>query len=203
MGGPLWGGPRGADASVQRIGLIRPAAGPVRHSRQQGARGDARPGRARGKNACSFKKSGIIQQGQRLLRNVGLCAFRTTLLAAWGHRTPGQARVQVGGLPPGVKATAEDIFSPRARFPRPPGREVEILPVSIGLIRFYTRTADRWRSSSPEMARALSRTNSASNPPPALGGKLPVGGIPPLGHVPTGSRFVYRFDCSPAAGPCV
>ena len=44
VGRAVRGGSRGADAEVQRVGLLRPAAGPVRHRREQGALRDACPG---------------------------------------------------------------------------------------------------------------------------------------------------------------
>src|SRR5882724_6854765 len=87
-------------------------------------------------DAGRFDISRIVEQHQRLLRRVGAGTFGRAFLAAGGVKSH-QTRMQEASLPPRVQAAAIETFAvvmlPLAC------REVEIVPVAFGLIRF-----DRW-----------------------------------------------------------
>src|SRR5690349_3834359 len=91
------------------------------------------------KNAGGFDVGGIIEQDQRLLRNVGTIAFGGALFAA--RRVEGQeAGVKKRSLPPGVKPASVLLLVLISHI-RARGK-IQIIPVTVGLIRLNARAAD-------------------------------------------------------------
>src|SRR5205809_1881017 len=65
---------------------------------------------ARGEDACCFNISGIVEQCQRLLRDVRSHTLRDAFFAAWRVERE-KARMEIGTLPVSVKAAAPLVLT--------------------------------------------------------------------------------------------
>src|SRR6185369_11972922 len=93
------------------------------------------------KRTGGFDIGRVVQQHQRLLRKVRPAAVRGTLLSARRVES-NDARMQERALPPRVKSTTILVRS-LAGFVSA-RRKIQVLPVTVGLIRFRARAADAW-----------------------------------------------------------
>src|SRR6185503_7224437 len=94
---------------------------------------------ARGEGAGGLDVTGVIQQNQRLLRNVRAAAFGDTFLTA-GRIEGQQAGMRKAALPPGIEAAAI-LAGALARLIGALG-EIEILPITVGLVGLHAGPAD-------------------------------------------------------------